>query len=127
MNFSLLKELVKKLGTLLIVNGSEPEFVVMDYQTYKKHVEGAQDVRPDEIKSSEAAEAAGEEEQPSSGEEPGFSPLFSMPEQKNDEQTAVGNGDEEMVERLNKEILALKEEIKELESEVVDDSQETQI
>jgi uncharacterized protein YdcH (DUF465 family) len=75
MNFDQLKNLVRKLGGVLVLNGDKPEFVILSYDQYQK-IDGA----------------TGSEEKP------------------------AGEGGEEAIERLNREILALKEEIRQKES-----------
>jgi len=77
MNFSRLKELVRKLGGLLVLDGDEPAFVVLSYDKYQKMEQG--------------------EEVPVIAN--GISEI----------------GDEETMERLNQEILVLKEEIRQKE------------
>lgn len=74
MDFNRLKELAKKLGGILVLNGNEPEFIILSYDQYKKIDNAA-----------------------------------------NGEENSGGN-EEETIEKLNREILALKEEIRQKES-----------
>ena len=78
MKFDQLKEIAKKLGGVLVLNGDEPEFVILSYDQYEK--------QSDTLNSS--TENPEEQEQ-------------------NEEKT---------IEKLNQEILALKEEIRQKES-----------
>lgn len=75
MDFKRLKELAKKLGGILVLNGNEPEFVILSYDQYKK-IDNA----------------------------------------VNDEENLGGGEEEKTIEKLNREILALKEEIRQKES-----------
>ena len=77
MDFRQLKKLAKKLGGILVLDGNEPEFVILPYDQYEKE-SGAPD---------------------SSGED------AREPEE-----------DDKTIEKLNQEILALKEEIRQKES-----------
>lgn len=77
MDFKQLKKLAKKLGGILVLDGNEPEFVILPYNQYEKE-NGA----PDD---SEGGAKGPEEE-------------------------------EKTIEKLNQEILALKEEIRQKES-----------
>lgn len=100
MTFSRLKELVGKLGGLLILDGDEPAFVVLSYDKYQKMEAG--------------------EEIPVSSRN-GFNGL--------DETFANGidSVDETTVEKLNQEILVLKEEIRQKEeAELVGNEQSTE-
>ncbi len=85
MDFNRLKELVKKLGGILVLDGNEPEFVVLPYENYEK-MEAGENV-PIAHDGNVTAEAA-----------------------------ASTTEDQTMVDRLNQEILALKEEIRQKES-----------
>lgn len=85
MDFEQLKKLVKKLGGILVLNGNEPEFVILSYDQYKK------------------ADNAGGDAEVNLGEEE----------------------DEKTIEKLNREILALKEEIRQKESaELIENTEE---
>ena len=87
MDFNQLKKLVKKLGGILVLNGNEPEFVILSYDQYEK-INGATENTED-----------GQEKQ-----------------EQNEEKT---------IEKLNQEILALKEEIRQKESaELVENTEE---
>ena len=74
MNFNELKELVRKMGGILVMNGNNPEFVIMPYDKYQK----------DENTQPETSGRVCEEENVA-------------------------------IEKLNKEISALKEEIRQKE------------
>ncbi len=77
MDFRQLKKLAKKLGGILVLDGNEPEFVILPYGQYEKE-NGA----PDD-----------------SGEN-----------------TKGPDEEDKTIEKLNQEILALKEEIRQKES-----------
>lgn len=77
-NFNQLKKLVKRLGGILVLNGNEPEFVILPYSQYEKE-SGVSDSPREDVK-------------------------------KRDED------EERTIEKLNREILALKEEIRQKES-----------
>lgn len=77
MDFKQLKRLAKKLGGILVLDGNEPEFVILPYDQYEKEND-----MPDD--SGENAKGPDEEEK--------------------------------TIEKLNREILALKEEIRQKES-----------
>jgi len=72
MDFDQLKELTKKVGGILVLNGNEPEFIILPYDQYEK--------------------------------------MNQMADNKDSE------SEEETIEKLNREILALKEEIRQKES-----------
>ena len=75
-DFEKLKAVAKRLGGILVMQGSEPEFVLMSYENYEKMGTG----------------------------EPAPAPVPSMAAE-----------DEHLIEQLNNEILALKEEIRQKE------------
>ncbi|MEK7616248.1 MAG: hypothetical protein AAB420_03530 [Patescibacteria group bacterium] len=75
MDFTKLKEIAKRLGGILVMDGNEPEFVVMSYDRFN-----ALEAVPQSVPVSQA-----------------------VPE------------DEQLIDALNKEILALKEEIRQKE------------
>ena len=77
MDFNQLKKLARKLGGILVLDGNEPEFVILPYGQYEKE-NGA----PDD-----------------SGEN-----------------TKEPEEEEKTIEKLNQEILAIKEEIRQKES-----------
>ncbi len=79
MNFNELKELSRRMGGVLVVNGNVPEFVVLPYSAYKSLEAEAERSKPKE----------------------------SFVKTENEETAEI--------ERLNKEILALKEEIRQKE------------
>jgi len=86
MSFDQLKKLAKKLGGILVLNGNEPEFVILPYEQFQK-TDGT-------INSNNSNESPGEQE------------------------------DEKTIEKLNQEILALKEEIHQKESaELIEDAE----
>lgn len=76
MNFNQLKEIAKRLGGVLVLNGDEPEFVIVSYDQFQK-IEAIENTE-DEVENSE--------------------------------------DNEKMIEKLNHEILALKEEIRQKEA-----------
>jgi hypothetical protein len=88
MNFDQLKKLVKKLGGILVLNGNEPEFVILSFDQYQKTDGAVSDERE----------------------------VFEGPDFE-------GPDDEKTIEKLNREILALKEEIRQKESaELIEDT-----
>ena len=94
MDFRRLKELVGRLGGILVLDGEEPEFVILSYRQYEK-IEAGEEVRLST--SSKMYDGAAE--------------TNSMASAVADKD--VGDEDEqEAVEKLNQEILALKEEIR---------------
>lgn len=78
MDFNQLKKLVKKLGGILVLDGNEPEFVILPYDQYEKE--------------------SGASDNPREGTREG------------------GEDKEKTIDKLNEEILALKEEIRQKES-----------
>lgn len=110
MNIGKLKELVRKLGGLLVLDGDEPAFVVLSYDKYQKI-------------------DLGEEIPVSSRNGLNTSTLSDMsPEHSAALPNVLGIGDDEnTVEKLNQEILALKEEIRQREeAELVGNEQATE-
>lgn len=102
MQFSRLKELVKKLGGVLVLDGDRPEFVILSYDKY---------------------------ENMEAGEEIPFLTKHNGLAQPNGRAVKGINEEEEQVavERLNQEILALKEEIRQREeAELSIDEQSTE-
>ncbi len=101
MDFGRLKELAKKLGGILVLNGNEPEFVIMPYENYEKMELG------------ENVPIAHEE---GNGLEAGNLSAGGQEAEDNERKT---------VDRLNQEIMALKEEIRQKESaELLESSEE---
>lgn len=105
MNFSRLKELVRKLGGVLVLDGDKPEFVILSYDNYQKMEIG------EEI------------------------PFFTNRNERdgiaemNGEMRNIVDVDEDQktVERLNQEISALKEEIRQKEeAELIENEQSTE-
>lgn len=95
MNLTGLKELIKKFGAVVIMNGTEPEFVIMPYSHYTALEAGT--LKPSSIS------------RPASG----MKPLFPNT-QENQAHNSTGEeqvDEERIVEMLNKEIMALKEEL----------------
>ena len=87
MDFSKLKELAKTLGGILIMNGNEPEFIVMAYDKFAK------------LETPPAGEAG-----------PTPVPVNSIEDKKDRDE------EERLINTLNNEILALKEEIRQKET-----------
>jgi len=112
MHFSKLKELVRKLGGVLVLDGDEPEFVILPYDKYENMEQG------EEVPFSTARNGlAGSRQvgltQSNDGRGINADPLVEE--------------DQEAVERLNQEIIALKEEIRlKEEAELVADEQSTE-
>lgn len=101
MDIKELKNLVKNSGAVLVVDNNEPSLVVMDYQTYKNIVTNEQpakvQVRHESNGVAVKQNATETYRQPVSGGADGTSPRKE--------------GELEILERINKEILALKDEI----------------
>lgn len=98
MDFGKLKDLVKKLGGLLIFDGDEPSLVILSYDKFKKLDTGGEEIPVSHRNGVNAEETA----------------LFNG----GIDESVVANGieaDEVTVERLNQEILVLKEEIRQKE------------
>ncbi len=81
-DFEKLKSVAKRLGGILVMEGSEPQFVLLSYEQYTKL---------------ESATGTGGSANPNGGE--------------------AAAADEHLMEQLNNEILALKEEIRQKESQ----------
>lgn len=102
MQFSRLKELVKRLGGVLVLDGDEPEFVILSYGEYEK-IETNKEA-PFSIKHNRLSQSNNMITKGISNEE-----------------------DQETFEKLNQEILALKEDIRQKEeAELVADEQSTE-
>jgi len=92
------KQLAKKFGMILVMNGNEPDFVILDYQKYLSLEESniAQTLpnssQTNDVKSTETTSSIDKKE--------------DMPSEPDDPA---------LIETLNKEIQALNEEIKESE------------
>lgn len=131
MDFHRLKQLVGKLGGLLVLDGDEPAFVVLPYDKYQKMEAGP--LRPSESEASEEIQVSSRparsilaevlrarvnDASETSNEMNGF------------DGASIANGadsDETMVEKLNQEILVLKEEIRQKEeAELVVNEQSTE-
>lgn len=122
MNFSRLKELVRKLGGVLVLDGDEPEFVMLSYDKYQKIDSGEEVVFSTDRKANGYAETNGPLRQ---GSPP--RPDEAGSEASKPNSLASTDEDQESMERLNQEILALKEEIRQKEeAELVADEQSTE-
>ncbi len=91
--------MVKRLGGVLVLNGDEPEFVILSYRQYEK-IEAGEEVRL----------STGSKTHNGSAETNGLAKAVVDRDISDDD-----NNDEDergFVERLNHEILALKEEIR---------------
>ena len=109
MDFRRLKELVKKLGGLLVLDGDEPAFVVLSYDKYQKMDLGEEiPVSSHPIRSFARANGASPEDlgETTSNGINGLDETIA---------NGIGNIDEVTVEKLNQEIFALKEEIRQRE------------
>ncbi len=89
MNISELKNMLKHSTAVLIMDNGEPSYVVVDYKSYKKLID-----------SNEGSPVS---------KEPHFSAPVVTPG------SSIQNSDMELLERINKDILALKEQIEEEE------------
>ena len=98
MDFNRLKELVKKLGGVLVLDGNEPQFVMLPYENYEKMETG--EVIPISNSNHDNAEP---------------------------EAVAAMIEEQKTVDELNQEIAALKEEIRQKESaELLESGAETE-
>ncbi|MEK7151262.1 MAG: hypothetical protein AAB784_00915 [Patescibacteria group bacterium] len=103
MDFSKLKELTKRLGGILVLDGDEPEFVILPYNKYE-NIDTGEEIYFSK-KSNGTAYANG----------------------INPDRLDLAEDGDEAVEKLNQEILALKEEIRQKEeAELVADEQSTE-
>ncbi len=103
-----LKQLLKNSVSLLILENGEPVFVVVDYKVYRDLMaRSQQEAAVEQGMGQIAARPAGGEARPTLGEQP------------------VDPKEVEVLERLNKEILALKSQI-ELEEKNLSQEQEEQ-
>lgn len=113
MDFQRLKELVKKLGGVLVLDGDKPEFVILSYDNYQQKIEVSErDV---------IVEVNGEASSPAR--------LAEYPAKRASETGNLidPNEDEKTVERLNQEISVLKEEIRQKEeAELTENEQFTE-
>lgn len=102
MHFAKLKELVRKLGGVLVLDGDEPKFVILSYDKYESM-------------------DSGEEVSLSTRHNGLVQPNGMVAKRISDEM------DQEAVEKLNQEILGLKEEIRQKEeAELFADEQSTE-
>jgi len=105
MNIEELKKLVKGSTAVLVLDNGEPSFVILNYNMYKDLVlqEPAKEIKINHLgKDNPASNANG-----LSGDK-----VKSILSQDEDSQEAVpGDIAPEIIERINKDILALKEEI----------------
>ena len=112
MNIDELKKLIKNSVSVLVLDNGEPSFVVLDYKTYKNLAmdkEGEKEVKINPVRSS-FAEVSKEETR-----------VFGARETSNGINYPLSNGqysrererehETEILDRLNKEILALKAQI----------------
>jgi hypothetical protein len=100
MDFKKLRDMIKRVGAILVMNGNEPEFVVLSYDKYR-------------------ALDAGEDIEILGRDNTGGEPIGSS--------EPLNYEDQKIFDRLNQEILALKEEIRQKESaELLGDEQSTE-
>ncbi|MEK7583082.1 MAG: hypothetical protein AAB483_01595 [Patescibacteria group bacterium] len=90
MDFTKLKEIAKRLGGILIMQGNEPELVILSYEKFS-------------ALETPISPAGG----PPAHEHPTHTDLIASQNSKREE---------ELMDTLNKEILALKEEIRQKET-----------
>ncbi|MFH1769108.1 MAG: hypothetical protein ABH833_00380 [Parcubacteria group bacterium] len=115
MDFNKLKEFAKKFGGVLVMNGNEPDFVVMDYNRYLELERGASHGNNVIDKGNDNIDAVFEQ----------FEPEHSEPEHHEPAEPKLiadtpmfdrgSEGDQGLIDNLNKEIQALNEEIKDRE------------
>ncbi|MBI2064387.1 MAG: hypothetical protein HYT66_01610 [Candidatus Yanofskybacteria bacterium] len=104
MNIEELKKLVKNSTAVLVLDNGEPSFVILNYDAYKDLVLG-EPVK--EVKISHA------------GNNHAVNPANGL--SKDDIKPAANEIESEVLERINKDILALKEEIEKEEKGVLVD------
>ncbi len=92
-----LKQLLQRSPSVLIVEDGEPSLVVVDYETYRSMTDVA----------------------PNPERRPAPAPVQSAPPAREPGQPSLSTQEAEMIDRLNKEILALKEQIEAEEREVL--------
>ncbi len=88
-----LKNLILQFGTLVIVENNQPKFVILSYEKFKGVIHKSIDNLPNFDKYN--------------------SERINIPEYQE-------QADEEAMDRLNREILALKEQVAEKEKEITD-------
>lgn len=93
MNFDQLKQLAEKLGGVLVMDGDKPKFVIVSYDQYRRTENQEPATVSESFKSIE--------------------PEASMIDVENQDKSEE---DQRNYDRLNQEILALREEIKRKES-----------
>lgn len=111
MDFNRLKTLVRKLGGLLVLEGGEPELVILPYEKYQK--------LETELLffASDASDAKSTEATPAFSRDG----LNSLTENN-------GGEEQETMDKLNQEILVLKEEIRQKEaSELLSDVESAEV
>lgn len=86
-----LRKILKNSGSVLVLENNEPDFIILDYDFYKKSLE---DVRADKMIDVGGPISVGQ---------------------------AASAKEAEMLERLNKEILSLKQQIEVEEKEIVEE------
>lgn len=89
MEINELKKMLKRSTAVLILENGDPSLVVVDYKTYREL-----------LGEPASAETASASRQPTASQPP---------------KPAAGSGELELLERINKDILALKEQIEEEE------------
>ncbi len=94
MNIDELKKLVKNSTAVLVLDNGEPSFVILNYDAYKDLVLG-EPVK--EVKISHA------------GNNHAVNPANGL--SKDESKPTISEAESEVLERINKDILALKEEI----------------
>ncbi|MBI2068929.1 MAG: hypothetical protein HYT67_02435 [Candidatus Yanofskybacteria bacterium] len=102
MNIDELKKLVKNSTAVLVLDNGEPSFVILKYDTYKDLVlaEPVKEVKISHVGNNHAINPAN-----------GLS--------KDDVKPTVNEVESEVLERINKDILALKEEIEKEEKATI--------
>lgn len=106
MNIDELKKLVKHSTAVLVLDNGEPSFAILSYEMYKDLVLGSKE-KEKEIKINHSTTVANGISY--NGVEPAVKPV--LPE-----------GELEILERINKDILALKSEIEKEERPLIVDS-----
>ncbi len=89
MDISELKQLLKHSPSVLVTENGEPTLVVMDYKAYLSREERRSDGKDAQVEPKEPSEPAAEKRQ----------------------QSSLSAQELEMIDRLNKEIMSLKEQI----------------
>jgi len=115
MNIDELKKLVKHSTAVLVLDNGEPSFAILGYEAYKDLILGSKE-KEKEIK---IHHNSGDVNGLNSSENGGF---VTKTRQFDEKEQHSGNGinpEQEILERINKDILALKNEIEKEEKTLI--------